>query len=243
MFPSPGQQPVERPQPGGAGRDPGPEAQGEGVTSIVTTLAAKKSRISRRAAAAGRRGWPGRRRTPRSGRGPARPGSPPRGKAHREAGQGGHERLAHENGGDEAEDGAGFGEHHARVEQHADGNEEEAGEDVPQGERLGQGCRENSRPMVKSRRATPTSASRSTWCVSRTAPRPPGPSRAPATMKPAMVGSRERLRTRTTASAAAKITTRSRRRPRSCMPPLPRGRSVEPGKLAIEPVEPRSPPA
>ena len=81
--------------------------------------------------------------------------------------------------------------------------------------------RENSRPMVKSRSATPTSASRSTWCGSRTAPRPPGPSSAPATMKPAMVGSRRRLRTSTTASAAAKITTRSRRRPRSCMPPLP----------------------
>ena len=65
--------------------------------------------------------------------------------------------------------------------------------------------RENSRPMVKRRRTTPISASSSTSCTLLTRCRPCGPTRAPVTRKPMMVGSFILWQTWRTIMASPKI--------------------------------------
>jgi len=69
---------------------------------------------------------------------------------------------------------------------------------------------ENSIPIVKRSRITPTSARPSTRCTSGIKPSALGPSTTPATMNPGRAGRRRRWKTRTTTSEAPKMTARSR---------------------------------
>src|SRR2546428_611554 len=71
--------------------------------------------------------------------------------------------------------------------------------------------RENSMPMVKSNRMTPTSARLSTWCASETKPSALGPSKTPATMNPGRAGSLIRWNTRMTSRETAKMIAKSLR--------------------------------
>ena len=69
---------------------------------------------------------------------------------------------------------------------------------------------DSSRPVTKSSRTMPSSASMSTSSADLTAPRPCGPRTTPASRKPTMLGTLSFCRTKTIGRVAASNTTRSR---------------------------------